>query len=298
MSPLLVCIQVTADVKKLESWVRREAEKYAKVIEQRHHLEIDAFAEQLRLKDEKLETFRWKLLNMEIEFKRIQSQDEGLKQNLSQLKQDNIKLEGSLSHREAELNSLKEKLRNCSNSTLSSSPDNQVLSHNTDRSNVKRVKCKPGESEEEKNTIWVEASQEVGTQRGEKNPVLIQRKDVILTIQSPKIVSEEEKDVAIDSEEINIVEKMSSDSNNSPWKMDLHALGVSYKIKRLKQLVLMLERLSGKQDCDEGREGNDHGQGFLLLISLLNKQMSRYQSLQGKTDELCKRMVCSFLISL
>lgn len=278
---------VTADVKKLESWVQREAEKRANVIEQRHHLEIDAFAEQLRLKDEKLEAFRWKLLSMEIEFKRIQSQNEGLKQNLSQLKQDNIKLEGSLSHREAELTSLKEKLRNCSNSTLSSSPDKQVLSHNTERSNVKRVKCKPGDSEEEKNTIWVEASQEVGTQRGERNSVLIQRKDVVLPIQSPKIVSEEEKDVAIDSEEINIV---SSDSNNSPWKMDLHALGVSYKIKRLKQLVLMLERLSGKQDCDERREGNDHGEGFLLLISLLNKQMSRYQSLQGKTDELCKRM--------
>ncbi|KAK9914443.1 hypothetical protein M0R45_038223 [Rubus argutus] len=57
------------DMKQLEGWVRSEAERYAAVIEQRHHLEIDAFIEQLRLKDEKLETYRWRLLSMEIESK-------------------------------------------------------------------------------------------------------------------------------------------------------------------------------------------------------------------------------------
>ncbi|CAK9146549.1 unnamed protein product [Ilex paraguariensis] len=76
--------------------------------------------------------------------------------------------------------------------------------------------------------------------------------------------------------------------------MDLHALGVSYKIKRLKQQLLMLERLTGKQESYEDSESNDYGhigmRGFYTLMSLLNKQVSRYQSLQGKTDELCKRM--------
>ncbi|KAJ6376404.1 hypothetical protein OIU76_025528 [Salix suchowensis] len=58
-----------ADVKRLEGWVRSEAEKYAAAIEKHHHLEIGAFAEQMRLKDEKLEAFRWRTLSMEIESK-------------------------------------------------------------------------------------------------------------------------------------------------------------------------------------------------------------------------------------
>ncbi|GMI85889.1 hypothetical protein like AT5G53020 [Hibiscus trionum] len=74
--------------------------------------------------------------------------------------------------------------------------------------------------------------------------------------------------------------------------MDLQALGVSYKIKRLKHQLLMLERLKGKQKSGKGMDGGGDNdmKAFLLLISLLHKQVSRYQSLQGKIDDLCKRM--------
>ncbi|KAE8723882.1 Ribonuclease P protein subunit P38-related isoform 3 [Hibiscus syriacus] len=99
---------VTADVKRLECWVREEAENYANVIEKRHHLELDAFAEQMRLKDEKLEEFRWQLLNMELESERLQSHVEVLNQDVSQLRQDYMKLEALLLEREEELDSLKD----------------------------------------------------------------------------------------------------------------------------------------------------------------------------------------------
>lgn len=77
---------MTADVKQLESWVLSEAEKYATLIEQRHHLELDAFAEQMRIKDEKLETFRWQLMSMELESKWLQSDIEGMNEDMSQLR--------------------------------------------------------------------------------------------------------------------------------------------------------------------------------------------------------------------
>ncbi|KAJ6373581.1 hypothetical protein OIU78_029292 [Salix suchowensis] len=83
-------------------------------------------------------------------------------------------------------------------------------------------------------------------------------------------------------------------TNNSTWGMDFHALGVSYKIKRLKQQLLMLERLPGKQDSGEQLGSSDEAKNgmkaFQALISLLHKQVNKYQSLQEKTDELCKRM--------
>lgn len=57
----------------------------------------------------------------------------------------------------------------------------------------------------------------------------------------------------------------------------------------------MLERLTGKQESLEDTESNDNGQigikSFLALMSLLNKQVGRYQSFQEKADDLSKRMV-------
>ena len=97
---------MTANVKQLESWVLSEAEKYATLIEQTHHLELDAFAEQMRIKDEKLETFRWQLMSMELESKRLQSHIEAMNEDMPQLRHDNMKLEALLSEREEELTSL------------------------------------------------------------------------------------------------------------------------------------------------------------------------------------------------
>ncbi|PSS32317.1 Paramyosin like [Actinidia chinensis var. chinensis] len=295
-----------ADVKQLEGWVRSEAEKYNTLVEQRHHLEINAFAEQLRLKDEKLEAFQWSFLSMELESKRLQSHVEGLNHDLSQLRQENMRLGALVLDREVEMNSLKQQLQPPirQKTDLNSNSHNPSLGHETIWSQVKIVKKKPGEKEHETK------AQEVEPQVEEETTSTSQSRDIVLPVQSPEKEFEKQKDVALDPgsiqllraspEEVDIVEKSAvygqclSKSSASAWKMDLHALGVSYKIKRLKQLLLMLERLTGKRESVEDGEDGDNAsvgiKGLHILISLLNKQVSRYQALQGKTDELCTRM--------
>ncbi|KAK3034713.1 hypothetical protein RJ639_032666 [Escallonia herrerae] len=306
---------LTADVKQLEVWVRSEAEKCAAVIEQRHHLEIDAFAEQLRLKDEKIEAFRWRLLSMELESKRLQSHIEGLEHELSQARQDDLKFKALLMDREAELHSLKERLAlqlippNMQKTNLSSPSHDLPITHETVWSKVKIIKRKPGEKEHATASSY-RLSQEAETENEEESPVKSQSKDIITMVQSPQKEFEEEKDVDLDpssiqggcahTEEIEDANRLPSASQPftkktiSPWRMDLHALGVSYKIKRLKQQLLMFERLTGKLESCEDSESDDKGhfgiKGLYMLMSLLNKQVSRYQSLQGKTDDICKRM--------
>lgn len=297
-----------ADGKRLEGWVRLEAEKYANVIEKRHHLELEAFAEQMRLKDEKLEGYHWRLLSMEIESKRLQSHVEGLNHETSQLRHDNMKLEALLFEREEELHSLKEqfvsqlKSFSCHNTILTSSLHDPALTHDAIWSKDKSVKRRPKEKEKETETGSVEMAQGKGTDMEEKTPSSKESKNVKL-VQSPEKEMDEENDAATDNPiqekrvslvEVDTVEKVASSSqslrntNNSPWRMNLHALGVSYKLKRLKQQLLMLERFTGKSGEDTS---NDDGmKGLLLLISLLNKQVGRYQSLQGKIDDICKRL--------
>ncbi|PON72048.1 Ribonuclease P protein subunit P38-like protein [Parasponia andersonii] len=311
-----------ADAKQIESWVRSEAERYAAVIEQRHHLEIDAFVEQLRLKDEKLEAFRWRMLSMELESKRLQSHVEGLNKELLQLRHNNIKMEALLLEREEELTSLKEQfvaqirsLNFQKNNFNSSSHDSAEAHDDASWSQIKAVKRQPIEPEEqETKTISVEMSQEEG--EGRDNEVLSgnqsRNTNVILTVQSPDKEFDEQKDcvshggssekgssspVEIDSAEKlpSPIQQQLSKTNSSEWRMDLHALGVSYKLKRLKQQLIMLERLRGNQESSgDNKETNDDGEtgvkDFVSLMSLLNKQVGRYQSLQSKVDDLCKRM--------
>ncbi|KAL0403239.1 UNVERIFIED_CONTAM: hypothetical protein Sradi_1964700 [Sesamum radiatum] len=149
--------------------IRKGLEVFSQEIEQRHHLEIDAFAEQLRVKDEKLEAFRWRLMSMELESKRFQSHIEGLNHEIAQLRQENMKLEGMLLDREAELHSLKEQLV-----LHSSSPNQQNQNFNSSRqdasvgpdavwSKVKVIKRKPGRKKNERKVIAEEVSQEVET---------------------------------------------------------------------------------------------------------------------------------------
>ncbi|OVA08232.1 hypothetical protein BVC80_1101g36 [Macleaya cordata] len=318
---------IMTDVKELESWVRSETEKNTSMLEQRHHVEIDAFAEQLRLKDEKLEAFNWRLLSMELESKRLQSHIEGLDQNLSQLREENMKLETLLMDRESEVKSLKDKVISLQlhhphyrKINSNSSPKALTSNHENIWSKVKIIKKKPREIEEEKMATLIRISEVVDSEKEEKNPLENQSKDTILTvIQSPEEeieapeedIEEVEKEVTMDTGhvakqcpspmEVKVVDKLASvnhsllEKDSHPWKMDLHALGVSYKIKRLKQQLIMLEKLAGFQTSNEKRENYDNEpqrlKKFLLLIMpLLNKQVSRYQTLEENTNNLCKRM--------
>lgn len=143
---------ITTDIKQLEVWVRSEAEKYAATIEKRHHLEMDAFAEQMRLKDEKLEAFHWRMLSMKIETKRQQSHVEGLTQELSQIRHENMKLEALSLERQEELKALKEQFFKVKphiscKTAVHPSVAGPTLAH--DASNVKIVKGEPAVGEHE-----------------------------------------------------------------------------------------------------------------------------------------------------
>ncbi|CAI9095067.1 OLC1v1030929C1 [Oldenlandia corymbosa var. corymbosa] len=63
----------------------------------------------------------------------------------------------------------------------------------------------------------------------------------------------------------------------SPWKVDGDSTGVSSKLKLLEQELINLEKV-GKTDLSK-------------IPSLLRKQAKRYQTLSGKIDDLCRRMV-------
>ncbi|XP_054799430.1 LOW QUALITY PROTEIN: uncharacterized protein LOC129303888 [Prosopis cineraria] len=289
--------------KRLEEWVRAEAEKYASMIEQRHHIELDAFAEQMRLKDEKLEAFRWQLLRMELESKQLQSHMEGLIKDVTQLRHDKMKLESFLLEREEELTSLKEqfssqlKSLNCHRNSLhlpSQSPE-LTQDHHPIWSKVKVVKRKPGEKEQEIKEIVIE---EDCAKDKQALPLVVQPPEGNFEEESD-VVPKEDSPLSNHSQQADVVDTAanvasgSNTKNSSPWKMDLHALGVSYKIKRLKQQLVLVERLTGKQANDEDAEASGGKAGmkaYYSLTSLLIKQAGRYQSLQEKTDDLCKRM--------
>lgn len=63
----------------------------------------------------------------------------------------------------------------------------------------------------------------------------------------------------------------------SPWKVEEGDSTVSSKLKLLQEELTNLEKL-GKGDLSK-------------VSSLMRKQAKRYQSLTGKIDDLCRRMV-------
>ncbi|CAA6665756.1 unnamed protein product [Spirodela intermedia] len=88
------------NVGQLRGWDRSEMEGCASVLRQRYSADIEAFAEQIRRKDE-----NWKLTGGE-----LQSQVEGLEGKLSSLREESAKLEDLLLDREEELRSLKKQI--------------------------------------------------------------------------------------------------------------------------------------------------------------------------------------------
>ena len=313
LCPIILSPAIPANAKRLEDWVRAEAERYATLIEQRHHLELDAFAEQLRLKDEKLEAFRWQLLRTELEMKQMRAHVEGQVKDVTQLRHDKMRLETLLLEREDELTSLKEqfvsKLRPLKNNS-NLPPQSSELAQYAVWSRVKVVKRKPGEKVLETMETLVEEDCEKEVQCQPHDQV----NGANLLVQSPETEIEEEKSISREdspttpmqnqspskveadaSEKIASTSQTLSTTKKSLGKMDLHALGISYKIKRLKQQLVLVERLTGRQANDEHAEITDDSKvgmkAYLSLTTLLNKQVGRYQSLQEKTDDLCKRMV-------
>lgn len=305
-------------VKQMEELVCSEAEKYVLILQQRHDLEIDAFAEQMGMKDEKLEVSHWQMLSLELESKRLQSHLAGQNQEILQLRHENMKLKALSIEREEEFASLKGQLATQSNSqgyqTMKWGPPDE---NNGTWSDVKIIKIKPGENEQQRKKDSTGDVREEAIKR-EENARSDIAEDRNPLIQSPGTEIEDEKEIpchspiqeastnssqkADNAEQLASIGQQFGRPHSTQWRMDIHALGVSYKIKRLKQQFLLLERLMGKQETAREIESMDDGQigirEFLLFLTLLNKQVGRYNSLQEKTDELCQRMVSSYLADI
>ncbi|KAJ3671200.1 hypothetical protein LUZ60_008626 [Juncus effusus] len=273
---------------QLQDWVRMEAEKFATILEKQHNAEIEAFTEQMRLKDERLESLKWRLLTTELEKKRIQSKIDGLTQNLHHYRDETIKLESILVHKNQELSSLKEQF-------------SQIHTGNSNTSEF----TKEIDSESEKNS---ETTHNIET--SPTNVSLLSGTDNTSMNESPldvKVVQEieeEEKEVGMDPgigfSQNNCTKEKTGNPNTRkelPFKHDIHALGVSYKIKRLKQQLAVLEKLKPLATKDDESDGEikcvvhaEPKKSYVSAMALLNKQVKRYQSLEEKIDDLCTRM--------
>lgn len=297
--------ELLSGAERLENWVDAEAEAETETeacnitMEQTDSQEVDAFVEQLRLKDKNLEALRWRLLSAELESKRLQSHIERLDCAVMQLRQENAKLETLLIDRKAELDSLKKQLvlqfnlPNIQKLNFNSSSPEADGNHDTVWSEVKVVKKRPAHKRQETKDIGEDIVPPVESEK-EKEILSKEIQDRKGDASGPSHLRHEsnESDDAVNT--VSLASSGEGSSKKSSWKTDIHALRVSYKIKRLKQQFLMLERMAGKQEsCEDDNNNSTYSstKGFYTLTSLLNKQVERYQSLQAKTDDICQRMV-------
>ncbi|CAA7402513.1 unnamed protein product [Spirodela intermedia] len=311
------------NVGQLRGWVRSEMEGCASVLRQRHYADIEAFAEQIRRKDEKLEAYRWRVLTAELQSERLQSQVEGLEGKLSSLREESAKLEDLLLDREEELRSLKKQislqLQYCRKSDSNRSPaasptDSRSLWSEVYRkgqeepeetgaggstpvlkdqsraiNGVKQIEMEPQQEEKQKRGGRAEDAARTGS----STPPPFSHHYVAPDRQRWKFPSGSEIFDKIQGSGLTALGKDTS------RKVDLHALGISYKIKRLKQQLLAFEQMAGVQaplqvtcrDVDRTPDEKEQQQmGFLQVLPLLNKQARKYRSLEEKADGLCLRM--------
>lgn len=238
--------------------------------------------EQLRQKDEKLEAYNWRLMSAELESRRFQSHIEALDREIAQLKQHNFKLEGMLLDRESKLEQVMLHFapQNHQKSSFDPPPLHDAALHDdTVWSRVKVVKRKPAYTRQEMKGV---------DELVEKYKV---DEDIVLTLEHPNKEMKQGKHSSTDHIRH---ERNEPEDSTLPWKMDVHALGVSYKVKRLKQQLLVLERLVEKEEMNSE---NERVKGLYELITFLNKQVDRYSSVQFKIDQLCMRMVLIYTCS-
>lgn len=143
-------------------------------LEQKHWQELNAFSRQMRVKDEKMDYFRWHMMNMEKDSKRLQSEIAILNHNLKQTREEKFALESLLIEKNRDLKSLREKLN-----FHEKKSDNKIRSgflqnrpHEMDaealRLEVKAVKRKLREREREHRTILIKVLEEVENELQEK----------------------------------------------------------------------------------------------------------------------------------
>jgi uncharacterized coiled-coil protein SlyX len=350
----------------LQEWFQMETEKYTAMMKHRHTAEIEAFTEQLRLKDEKLEAFRWRAVSMDVEASRLRCRIQELEARLAQQEKHGAGLEALLLDRENESRALKEHLEALQAQAICV-PAGDADTDAGDRwipcSPVKIQRTVSGEAEKlssgssrhEEGTDDVSKFHRAETKVDElvspdddKDPKAFdleatealavpvrllacaaaattwtehERRHDAPPRQSFRSEIEEEKEVHTDpgnakaqastsssqesqevTSELALVVAPPAPGQSSAWKTDIHALAVSYKIKRLKQQLLVLEKLAaeGKEAPAASRSSGSEAScssrqhprtRYQTMVSFLGKHIKRYQSLDDKIDDLCARMV-------
>lgn len=262
--------------RKRENMSFGEEDFCIRVIGKKQEIEIGVLPEH-----EKIEALCLHLMNSELESNRLRSCIEGQSQEMSQSRHNNTKVEESVAMRKQHF---KTQLKS-------------FLSHKNNTS-YRRKNTKAEELQVQERVFGPkEGSKEHATEKGRESYSPDELRHLTLKAAQSDAEEESEKDILLpengkaDGKEES--ESQPSSTNNPPWRMDLHALGVSFKIKRLRQQLMMLERYIGKQESQEIDKisSSDTGKrALLLLITLLNKQVTRYQSLQEKIDGICKKM--------
>eukprot|EP01018_Ginkgo_biloba_P023159 Gb_22965 [translate_table: standard] len=163
-------------VDQLQNWIGLEKSTHAKQLEQKHWQEMDTFARQTRVKDERVEAFRWQLFSMERDSMKLQLEIENLNHNLKQTREEKVKLEALLMKKEQDLNSLKERLILHENRTFGKKTcarNDQIRPYEMDAGamwlEVKAAKKKLREREEEHKAILFKIAEEVENELQEKD---------------------------------------------------------------------------------------------------------------------------------
>ncbi|OEL16865.1 hypothetical protein BAE44_0022116 [Dichanthelium oligosanthes] len=352
----------------LQEWFQMETEKYTAMINHRHSAEIEAFTEQLRLKDEKLEAFRWRAVSMDVEATRLRCRIQDLEARLAQHEKHNAGVEALLLKKKNKTRALKEQLETLQAQALGVVICTAAGDQDDDAADDRCIPCSPvkirrtmsGESDRlssgsSRNQEGIEVRKyhraaenkpdepvspaehkekafDVETTEALVVPVRAlacaaaamptehERHDDTPARQSFRSEIEEEKEVYADPGNAQTQASTSSsqeatselalvvvppDQKSSAWKTDIHALAVSYKIKRLKQQLAVLEKLAaeGKEEaaaatkpsgseasCSSSSSRQHPRTRYHTMMSFLSKHVKRYQSLDDKIDDLCARM--------
>ncbi|KAJ0267223.1 Ribonuclease P protein subunit P38-like protein [Hirschfeldia incana] len=277
---------VNGVAKKRENMSFGEEDFCIRVIGKKQEIEVGVLPEH-----EKIEALCLHLMNSELESNRLRSCTEGQSQEMSQLRQNK---EGQVSQRGEESAAMRKQHFKTQLKSLMSHKNNTSYRRKTTKAEELQVQERVFGSKE--------GSKEHATEKGRESYSPDELRHLTLKAAQSDAEEESEKECLLpDNDQFTRREKADgkesesqpSSTNSPPWRMDLHALGVSFKIKRLKQQLMMLERYIGKQESQEIDKISSSATGksaLLLLITLLNKQVTRYQSLQEKIDGICKKM--------
>lgn len=113
----------------LKNWLQAVKSQHAQHLEQRHWRELDAFERQMRVKDERMESFRWQLVGMETDFKKMKSELETLRSRLAMAMDAKCRAEREVEGKDKELRALLKTMLHNSETLSAPTSDLDEISH-------------------------------------------------------------------------------------------------------------------------------------------------------------------------